>query len=491
MRVPRVSPAALAGLLAVEILALGIAFDTLSLQALGVSWWGRLISRGSLVPHVAVAAATGMAILGARRASTSLAAARAVDARAWRWPYFVAHVLAYIAFVLVTERMLGPGQPTAGKGGWILPWLLAGVATVVTLMLAAVGGSALVAIARRAWPPLAAGVVVGVGAWAAGVATESLWQPLRLGTLLGAFALLRLVRGDAFVDYDAAVVGLPSFSVQILTACSGYEGIGLSLVFVAGFLLAFRRRLRMPQALVLFPIGIATVWLGNLLRVATLVLVGAVSPRIALGGFHSYAGSLLFCVLSLGLVHFAQRWPYVFRGVDTSPEQVRTGETGDAGLEPYLLPLLVVLALALLTSLVNGGAVDWLYPARVVFAVIVCGRYRREYRELLRGGSWIFVPLGLGVFAIWLVLTPSAPARDAALVADLREARPALAAGWLLLRVLGAVAVAPLGGVLNCQIGYLCRPAESGMELPFPDRVCTGRRIVINTDRAPTRAHRC
>jgi exosortase E/protease (VPEID-CTERM system) len=472
---PRFTVAALAGLLVVEGLALGIVFDTHGLQALGVYWWGRLLSFITLVPQVALAAATGVAILGAGRVSATFAAERTADGRGRRWPYLAGHALMYVAFVFVTQRVLGPGQPDQGKPRWILPWLLTGAAAVLMLLPAATGARTLVAIVRRFAPALAAGVVVGLGAWTAGAATRSLWQPLSRGTLLGTYGLLRLVRSDAFVRTDALVVGLPEFSVEVRTSCAGYEGIGLLLVFLTGFLLAFRRQLRLPRALVLFPIGIVVVWLGNILRVATLLLVGTVSPSIALGGFHSYAGSLLFCVLSLGLVYLARRWTYLRReaGSDAGPPGtlVETGGRG-AAVEPYVLPLVAVLATGLVTGLLGAGGVDWFYPARVVVAAAILWRYRRDYRTLLGGGSWIFVPLGLTVFAIWLALVPTAPARDVALVTELRGVHPSLAAGWMLLRALGAVAVAPIVEELAFR-GYLLRRLSTRDfdAAPYPRRL--------------------
>ena len=53
--------------------------------------------------------------------------------------------------------------------------------------------------------------------------------------------------------------------------CSGYEGIGLIWAFLTAYLVLFRRRLRFPRALLLFPIGTLVMWLANGVRIAALV----------------------------------------------------------------------------------------------------------------------------------------------------------------------------------------------------------------------------
>ena len=89
---------------------------------------------------------------------------------------------------------------------------------------------------------------------------------------------------------------------MISRECSGYEGLGLILVFTTAWLWFHRADWRFPQALVLIPVGLATIWIFNCLRIAALLLIGtAGAPAIALGGFHSQAGWLGFNVVALGI----------------------------------------------------------------------------------------------------------------------------------------------------------------------------------------------
>ena len=51
----------------------------------------------------------------------------------------------------------------------------------------------------------------------------------------------------------------------------------------------------------LLPLGCLLVYLANAVRIAALILLGThVSENIALGGFHSRAGLLLFLAVGLG-----------------------------------------------------------------------------------------------------------------------------------------------------------------------------------------------
>ena len=69
-----------------------------------------------------------------------------------------------------------------------------------------------------------------------------------------------------------------------LCKCSGYEGIGLVLIFSGFYLFIFHKEFFFPQALLLLPIGVITIWFFNIARIAILVAIGAeISPELAVG----------------------------------------------------------------------------------------------------------------------------------------------------------------------------------------------------------------
>ena len=79
--------------------------------------------------------------------------------------------------------------------------------------------------------------------------------------------------------------------------------MGLILTFLGIYLYLFRKELRFPGALVLLPLGAVVIWMLNAVRIVALIAIGTSGWReIALGGFHSQAGWLLFNAVGLTFV---------------------------------------------------------------------------------------------------------------------------------------------------------------------------------------------
>ena len=285
---------------------------------------------------------------------------------------------------MVTTFVFGGAAPPDGSPElWIVLWLLGGVATLVSLIPVAVGHLRVKPLLRELAAPLGLAGLLAIVAWGAGLATLGLWVPLSRVTLDAVVATLGVLVSPIYVDLGDATVGTDEFWVRVLPVCSGYEGIGLIVVFLSAYLVGFRERFRFPQALLLLPIAIVAVWLLNVVRIVVLILVGhAGYPDLAIGGFHSKIGWLFFCAVALGAVWLSQRvrWlaadPIVAQGKVINPSA------------PFLLPLLAVVA----TSLVSGLFVDefdYFYPLRVVVGLLVLAWYRQEYvvgvRDRLHG----------------------------------------------------------------------------------------------------------
>src|SRR5262249_27554085 len=106
-----------------------------------------------------------------------------------------------------------------------------------------------------------------------------------------------------FANPETLTFGTDRFAVEIAPQCAGYEGVGLAWTFLLAALWLFRDRFRFPRAFLLIAIATALTLLANVARLAALVLVGTyVSDGLAAGGFHSYAGSILFSAITLGTV---------------------------------------------------------------------------------------------------------------------------------------------------------------------------------------------
>jgi exosortase E/protease (VPEID-CTERM system) len=448
----------LAALLVAEgaILALRYHWTVLSEERLG---YGLGYARGLVEPALPAALATALVTaLSVRGQLRRPPGDRCTHVP--RWPFLLAHLAAFVAFVRAVAylvagdpasspypdaraiaRLIGDPWSSPLWAYWVGAAALLGVAALA-LWEAAVFPPRLQRPWRwRGWAPLLAGLGIGLAAAAAGRGVQATWPALGGATLWTVHRLLTFVFPEVVYRPAEAVVGTPDFAVRIAPVCSGYEGIGLVLVFVAAYLWLGRHHLRFPRSLLLLPIGAAAMWLANALRITALVAVGAwVSPSVALGGFHAQA---------LGLVAVAPRARFF-----------RAGPSAAVGSPPptaaYLVPLLVLVATAMLTGALCDGF-DRLYPARVLAALAALAYFRRAYTGLRWSWSWAAVVQGALVSALWVgsgSLGPGSGGGGA--LSSWADLPRAWAAVWLIGRVVGSVAVVPLVEELAFR-GYLVR----------------------------------
>ncbi len=182
-----------------------------------------------------------------------------------------------------------------------------------------------------------------------------------------------------------------------------------------------------------------------------LIWVGTwVSPEIAEGGFHSAAGWLLFCVITLALVNVSRHSGWFAVDAPRSKGSFRTPEGA------YLLPLLFLIATALVTALFTAEF-DYLYPLRVITALIPLWLFRDYYTELRWSWSWTPIALGVVVFVLWVALEPPSDPTTERMIPDaLGEMSTAVATLWLVARIVGSVLIVPIAEELAFR-GYLLR----------------------------------
>ena len=232
--------------------------------------------------------------------------------------------LAYLTAVISWGGLATAGYPTC----WVLAWLAMGAIVLGSWVAALLPVGFVRALDRPAAARLLA--VVAIGATAVGVSQaiqRGAWSP-RDGTLLvrATFwmvsGLIGLFSADPVCRPEDAVLGTRVFSVSVAPQCSGFEGMGLILVFLAAVLTLWRRIYRFPHALLLLPLGVAAMWLANVVRIALLVAVGVrISPKVAVEGFHSQAGWLAFNGIALGLVLASRRIGFFTRS-DSNAQEV-------------------------------------------------------------------------------------------------------------------------------------------------------------------------
>jgi exosortase E/protease (VPEID-CTERM system) len=303
------------------------------------------------------------------------------------------------------------------------------------------------------WIAVLASIGAGVASWLGGLLAQVFWRPLADLTLR--FSHVLLARIYPTLDYDPSqgLLGTGSFLVEIAPECSGYEGIALVTVFVALYLWIFRKSLSFPRAFLLFPVGIAAIWLANVLRITALIVIGtSISPEVAVGGFHSQAGWISFTLIALGLIAISHRLRLSARS-HTSFD-IAAPEQGSVAVA-LLAPLLALMATSMLTSAMASG-LDAFYPLGVIVTAAVLWRFRHAYGPINWSWSWQPVAIGAAVFAIWMFLEPSSMRGDRTLAARLSDWPAWLALAWILFRIIGSVVTVPIAEELAFR-GYLTR----------------------------------
>jgi exosortase E/protease (VPEID-CTERM system) len=404
-----------------EALALSVSYDSSTLHGVPSG------ALATLVKNAGVAAKLGTIVLASfllvaaaslRRVSSSVLAAAAVGPRPA--VSLIAHLASFGVLAGLTVKLFGGSAALRPHGFVFLAgWLLSLVLVFATWLLALVPARALPRLARDLGGLLGASGLVGVVAFGAGRLSDQLWLPLRRLTFGLSSSALRVLVDQATGDPASLTFGTPTFLVSIAPQCSGYEGMGLNVVFLSVALWFFRDRLRFPRAFWLVPIGAAASFLVNVLRLVALVLVGTfISPDVAQGGFHSCAGTVLFCAVGLSIVALALRSPWL-----EAPTVAGAASEGRASnpAAPYLVPFLTTTAAGLVGRMFSsgtGGSLSVLEPALGLLALAFYWRVYRDvsWRPTWRGsGTAALAGLLIGLLSVVLAkLTPSAAPKAAA-----------------------------------------------------------------------------
>ena len=444
---------ALAGaLLLGECALLAACFDAIPRVTDSHRWWAQILAHVGAVMPLATAVITATVLLGGSRLRVELAASAALVPERRRWPWLVGHLTAFTVFFWLTDVVFGAPGGRSVSGWWAALWALVGVTQVAALGAAAMPPSVFATVARHVLALLVGCAAVGAVAWSAGQMTGEWWVPLSRSTLWLVSQLLTLVVPDAFVRPDTLTIGTPAFPVTIAARCSGYEGIGLIWVFLGAYLWIFRETLRFPHALLLLPLGTAAIWVANALRITGLIWIGsAVSPEVALGGFHANSGSLTLCAVALGIASMAHRSTFLAR------HGARPATVGaPTPVAAYVTPLLLAVAAAMASGLATRDGFDRFYVLRVLAAGAALWAFRRQYSPWRWGCSFAAVGAGIAVAVPWVLLAPAAGAAPDATAAALVAMAPGWATLWILCRLVGAVVTVPLAEELAFR-GYLAR----------------------------------
>ena len=281
--------------------------------------------------------------------------------------------------------------------------------------------------------------------------TSGWWSGLAYVTFRTTDLFLLLLYPDSVCDTDSLLLGTSRFVVEVRPGCSGLEGMGLMALLAMAYLWLRRERLAFPQAYLLIPLGMAVVWMANILRLVALVTIGTfISPNLAMRGFHSQAGWISFTFIGLGVL-----WLTEARGWLTSsrPERQLAQTPHHPGLA-YLAPLAAMLMGGMVVEAFTQDF-PYLYVLKVVPAALALGYFHRDYQDIWGKPTVWGMLVGLAVFFVWLALVPAASAPS-----PYQMLAPEWALLWVLIRVLGTVLVVPLTEELAFR-GYLMRRLEA------------------------------
>jgi exosortase E/protease (VPEID-CTERM system) len=290
--------------------------------------------------------------------------------------------------------------------------------------------------------------------------SQWLWAPAAAVTFKLVGFIVHPLVPSLRTDASTLTLITDHFAVEVSEICSGLEGVGLMLAFCTAWLWYFRREYLFPRALIIAPIGMLLIFLLNSVRIAALVLIGdAGYQKIAAVGFHSQAGWIAFNIAAFAVAYAAKRSAWLNRvahQADTAAhdEAASDGAPAHDATAAYLMPLLAILAAGMLAHAVSAGF-DFLYPLRIVVAVVALWVYRRSYTILNWRFTWRGIAVGIVMFAMWsafshFLSTPMGMPDELANISGTARAE------WIACRAAAAIITVPIAEELAYR-GFLMR----------------------------------
>jgi exosortase E/protease (VPEID-CTERM system) len=384
----------------------------------------------------------------------------------------IAFNLAIFAVLTIATSAFSRYAPTSQEfpwlafSGYILLLCVAGAS--LAMVVAPVG--AWIETIRVGYLEVFVAAIAAILLLLASLLAQESWTVLAKATLTVSYWILRLFWSDSevIVDLEKNLLGLGDFGALVGSECSGYEGIGLVIVFLMFYLRGFRHLYRFPHALLLFPIAICAVWLLNAVRISALVAIGArISPEMAVDGFHSIAGWLGFLAVTVSIMLVSHKIAF-FTAPGTSAASSRPPPPCQRELQGLLVPFLALMAASLLAAMFAPND-RWL----VALKVVLVGGAIWLFRDIALRMAWRLSPVaiaaGIAVGILWIATDPMANTRGS-LQPWLGSLPWWLAFAWIALRALNTVVLVPIAEELAFR-GYLYRAiAARGFDGSSPYR---------------------
>lgn len=227
--------------------------------------------------------------------------------------------------------------------------------------------------------------------------------------------IIELFGYDVQADRAARVIGSEGFFIDIAPVCSGVEGMALVTIFVTIYLFLFKSELRFPRVLLLYPIGVFVSACLNVVRIVVLLMFGLNgNPELAVGGFHSHAGWLLFTLIAMGIVIVANNVSW-FRKPRDGAASAQTAVTPLPFFQDMTVAMILPFAVFMFSAMLAqtfSQTPGVIYPARAALMAGVLFLFWPLYRKL----DWHLDPVAIGVGAVigamWVLIPVSDPSTE-------------------------------------------------------------------------------
>ena len=264
---------------------------------------------------------------------------------------------------------------------------------------------------------------------------------LVLTAFYGVGILLTLLGQPVSVGFAPPSIGSNDFIVEIASSCSGVEGFALITGFFVIYTFLMRGSVNVKLLwLIVWPIALIASWLLNIVRITTLILIGANgSPDLAVNGFHSFAGWLFFSALALGVIALVQTVPWLHKPHASEKPVPSTASVRDDQAVAYIVPFILFMLIGLLLN------AFWFhpelgYPALVIALSAAVWYFRRAILADWSGLDPIALFAGLCIGIGWILLAvPNAEA-----LPGLATLGTAATAVWIAFRLFGTVVIIPI-----------------------------------------------
>jgi len=241
-----------------------------------------------------------------------------------------------------------------------------------------------------------------------------LWQldTIASGTFTAVDFVIQKI-GYEVVSYpEHRIIGADGFFIDIAPVCSGIEGIALVTIFVTLYLFLFKAELRFPRVFILYPIGIAISASLNIVRIVALLAIGLNgNAELAVGGFHSHAGWVMFTVVALGIILVANKVAWL-RKTDPENTLARSGAEVPPFFQDWTVAMILPFAVFMLSAMLVQAfsqSPSVVYPARALLMVGALALFLPLYRKLDWRLDPVAIAIGVAIAVMWIAIPVAEP----------------------------------------------------------------------------------